>query len=565
VSQRAANRRIRLLGVVLALALAGALAKAAWVQVVQAGSLSEQAQAQQTAAITIPASRGSILDRNGAELATNDNEAVTIYADPTLVQKNGSPATESSQAARILGFDSARETNLLRALSVRSSHFAYVERQAPAAAAKALERLKLAGFGYYSDPKRIYPQGALAAQVLGYAGVDNRGITGLELSYNKALSGRNGSQTVVKDPTTGRIIDVQSSSDGQPGADLALTIDNVIQLDVQQVLQQTLIDQQARSATALVIDPRSGAVLAMATAPGYDANNVPVVPARLLPNRAVTDTYEPGSTFKLVTVAGALSNGVVTPNTEFTLPYSIKVADTTIHDAHPRGTERLSVSKILTLSSNVGAIRISQLLGKERLARWINAFGFGKPTGIGFPSESAGIVAPLDKWYGSAVGTIPIGQGIAVTPLQLAAAYAAIANGGVWVQPRLVSRIGGRAVPAPKKHRVVSPYVAGELMQMLRDVVDEGTGTRAEISGYSVAGKTGTAAKPDPQTGGYSTYRYVASFVGIVPASKPRLVILVTVDEPHRSIWGGVAAAPAFQEIALDCLRYLEVPPDRTG
>lgn len=565
MSQRAANRRIRLLGVVLALALAGALAKAAWVQVVQAGSLSEQAQAQQTAAITIPASRGSILDRNGVELATNNNEAVTIYADPTLVQKNGSPATESSQAARTLGFDSARETELLRALTVRSSRFTYIERQAPAAAAKALERLKLVGFGFYSDPKRIYPQGALAAQVLGYAGVDNRGITGLELNYNKALSGRSGRQTVVKDPTTGRIIEVQSSSDGQPGADLALTIDNVIQLDVQQVLRQTLIDQQARSATALVLDARSGAVLAMATAPGYDANNVPTVPARYLPNRTVTDTYEPGSTFKLVTVAGALSDGVVTPQTKFTLPYSIDVAGTPIHDAHPRGSERLTVSEILTLSSNVGAITISQRLGKERLARWINAFGFGKPTGIGFPSESSGIVASPDKWYGSDAGTIPIGQGIAVTPIQLAAAYAAIANGGVWVQPRLVERIGGKAAPAPKKHRVVSPYVAGELMQILRDVVDEGTGTRAEISGYSVAGKTGTAAKPDPKTGGYSTYRYVASFVGIVPASKPRLVILVTVDEPHNSIWGGVAAAPAFKEIALDCLRYLEVPPDRTG
>jgi cell division protein FtsI (penicillin-binding protein 3) len=565
VSQRAANRRIRLLGVVLALALTAALTKAAWVQVVQGQSLARRAQAQQIGTVTIPSSRGSIVDRNGVELATNDNETVTVYADPALVQKLGSPARESSQAARILGLDAVGEGILLKALAKPSSRFAYVARQAPADQVRALKRLKLPGFSYIADPKRIYPQGALASQLLGYAGVDNRGITGLESTYDKKLSGHSGKQTVVRDPA-GRIIEVQSTSDAQPGADLTLTIDNVIQLDVQRVLRQTVIDQQARSATAVVIDPRSGAVLAMATAPGYDANNTPTMPARYLPNRAVTDTYEPGSTFKLVTVAGALSDGVVTPQTEFTLPYSVTVADKTIHDAHPRGTWHKSVSEILTLSSNVGVVKISEQLGEERLAHWISAFGFGKPTGIGFPSESAGIVAPLDKWYGSIRGTIPIGQGIAVTPIQLATAYAAIANGGVRVQPRVVERIGAKAAPASKKRRVVSPYVAEELMRILRDVVDEGTGTRAEISGYSVAGKTGTAAKPDPQIGGYSTYRYVGSFVGIVPASKPRLVILVTVDEPHAgTYWGGDVAAPAFKAIALDCLRYFEVPPDRTG
>ena len=564
MSQRAANRRIRLLGVVLALALVAALGKAAWVQVVQGGSLARRAQAQQIWSIPIPSSRGSILDRNGVELATNDNKTVTISADPALVQKLGSPVRESRQAARVLGFDAAGEASLLKALSALSSRFTYVERQAPADRARALEGLKLPGFVYTNDPKRIYPLGALASQTLGYAGVDNDGISGLESFYDKKLSGRNGEQTVVRDPA-GRIVDVQNTSAAQPGADLVLTIDNVIQFDVQQVLRQTLIDQQARSATAVILDAHSGDVLAMATAPGYDANNAPVVPDWYPPNRAVTDAYEPGSTFKLVTVAGALSDGVVTPQTEFTLPYSIAVADKTIHDAHLRGTERRSVSEILTLSSNVGVVKISELLTKERLARWINAFGFGKPTGIGFPSESSGIVKPLAEWYGSAEGTIPIGQGVAVTPIQLASAYAAIANGGVWVQPQLVERIGGMAAPAPKKHRVVSPYVAGELMRMLRDVVDEGTGTRAEISGYSVAGKTGTAAQPDPTTGGYSN-RYVGSFIGIVPASKPRLVILVAVDEPRAgTYWGGDVATPAFTEIALDCLRYLEVPPDRTG
>jgi cell division protein FtsI/penicillin-binding protein 2 len=560
VSRRAANRRIRLLGAALVFALAGALARAGWIQVVRAGSLAKLADAQQTQTIIVAAPRGTIVDRNNVELATN-NKVITISVDPKLVT---SPAREAQRAAQVLGLDGQGETELLKKLADRASRFAYVARQVPAAKARRLKRLNLAGFYFTRESKRIYPQGSLAAQTIGFAGVDNRGLTGLELQYDHSLTGRDGKQTEVRDPA-GRVIDVQSTTYEKSGADLALTIDNTIQLYVQQVLAQTLKTWQARSASALVLDAHTGDVLAMATAPAYNANSVPETSAQLQRNRTVTDTYEPGSTFKLVTVAGALSEGRVTPQTEFILPYSIRVADKTIHDSHPRGTERLTVSQILTLSSNVGAIRISQQLGTKELARWIKRFGFGETTGIDFPTESPGIVKPLDEWYGSAVGTIPIGQGIAVTPIQLAAAYAAIANRGVWVQPHLVTRVGSKSVAAAKRRRVVTPAVAEQLMTMLRNVVDEGTGTAAEIPGYSVAGKTGTAAKPDLRNGGYSTYKYVASFVGIVPASNPHVVILVTVDEPRGSIWGGVVAAPAFREIALDCLRYLEVAPDKTS
>jgi len=560
VSRRAANRRIRLLGAALVFALAGALARAGWIQVVRAGSLAKLADAQQTQTIIVAAPRGTIVDRNNVELATN-NKVITISVDPKLVT---SPAREAQRAAQVLGLDGQGETELLKKLADRASRFAYVARQVPAAKARRLKRLNLAGFYFTRESKRIYPQGSLATQTIGFAGVDNRGLTGLELQYDHSLTGRDGKQTEVRDPA-GRVIDVQSTTYEKSGADLALTIDNTIQLYVQQVLAQTLKTWQARSASALVLDAHTGDVLAMATAPAYNANSVPETSAQLQRNRTVTDTYEPGSTFKLVTVAGALSEGRVTPQTEFILPYSIRVADKTIHDSHPRGTERLTVSQILTLSSNVGAIRISQQLGTKELARWIKRFGFGETTGIDFPTESPGIVKPLDEWYGSAVGTIPIGQGIAVTPIQLAAAYAAIANRGVWVQPHLVTRVGSKSVAAAKRRRVVTPAVAEQLMTMLRNVVDEGTGTAAEIPGYSVAGKTGTAAKPDLRNGGYSTYKYVASFVGIVPASNPHVVILVTVDEPRGSIWGGVVAAPAFREIALDCLRYLEVAPDKTS
>ena len=347
------------------------------------------------------------------------------------------------------------------------------------------------------------------------------------------------------------------------GRDVYLTLDHTIQANAQAVLRDTVLRWHAKSATAIVLDPTTGAVRAMAIAPGFDANVYPQVWRVLQRNRAVTDTYEPGSTFKLVTVAGALSEGLVNPNTRFTLPYEIQVADRRIHDAEPRGTETMSVSEILSRSSNVGAITLAERLTRHRLVHWISRFGFGQPTGIDFPGESQGIVLPEDKWSGSSIGNIPIGQGIAVTPIQMASAYAAIANRGVWVRPHLVDHVGDGDTAQAARRRIVSGWVAREIMAMLKNVVAEGTGTLAVVPGYQVAGKTGTAAKPDAH-GGYSDSRYVASFVGAVPASRPRLVILVSVDEPRGAIWGGVVAAPAFAQIAKFDMQYLDggVPPD---
>jgi cell division protein FtsI (penicillin-binding protein 3)/stage V sporulation protein D (sporulation-specific penicillin-binding protein) len=302
----------------------------------------------------------------------------------------------------------------------------------------------------------------------------------------------------------------------------------------------------------------------MAVVPGLDANRYPQAPRTTQRNRAVTDTYEPGSTYKLVTVAAALSEHVVRATTPFTLPYSIRVADRIIHDAERRSTETLTVGQILSHSSNVGAVTLAEMLGPERLMYWTTRFGFGRRTGIDYPGESPGIVLPLNRWSGSTIGTVPIGQGIAVTPVQMAAAYAAIANRGVWVTPHLVDHVSGGGRPRVERRRIVSRDVATQLISMLQNVVAEGTGTLAAVPGYSVAGKTGTAAKPDG-LGGYSTSRYVASFVGVVPATDPRLVILVAVDEPKGAIWGGVVAAPAFREIARFALQYLAVPPDAPG
>jgi cell division protein FtsI (penicillin-binding protein 3) len=545
------NRRIRLLLVLLVVALGGTLLRAVWLQGVRAASLARMADVQHRETVELPASRGTIYDRTGVELAIGE-QATTVYADPRQIRN---PRATALLAGRILGVNPSK---LYAPLADRTHGFVYVARQADPARAGRLERRKISGLGFYPEERRSYPEGSVAAQVLGFAGVDNRGIAGLELQLDRFLRGRAGSETIVKDPF-GRAIDVVAERAPREGRDAYLTLDHTIQASVEQVLRQTVSEEHAKDATAIVLDPRTGALLAMAVQPSYDANRFSLAPGQLQRNRAVTDTYEPGSTFKLITVAGVLSDRLVTPTTAFTLPYSIRVADRVIHDAEERPTEQLTVQQILARSSNVGAITLAKKLGTNRLLAWIDRFGFGKQTGIDYLGESPGILPSY--WSGSSIGNVPIGQGIAVTPVQMAAAYAAIANGGVWVRPHLVDRIAGQPRTRPVRRRIVSRTVAAQLTTMLKDVVSVGTGTSAQIPGYQVAGKTGTAQKPDSR-GGYSTDRYVASFVGFVPASKPRLVVLVAVDEPHRAIWGGSVAAPAFQQIARFCLQYLEIPPD---
>jgi cell division protein FtsI (penicillin-binding protein 3) len=550
---RLVNRRIRLLLMMLTFAFGGLLLRATWLQGVRAESLARLGQTQHREAVTLPASRGTLYDRTGVELGLGER-ATTVYANPKQIVN---PRAASLAVERTLGLDANR---IYPTLADRTRGFVYVERQADPAQAAALQRLKLSGFGFYPEERRSYPQGSVAAQVLGYVGIDGDGLSGLELQFDKQLSGRAGHETIVKDPS-GRVIDVEQQRPETPGRDVFLTLDHTIQANAEEVLRATVHKWHAKSASAIVLDPRTGAVLAMAVQPGYDANRFPSAPSDLQRNRTVTDTYEPGSTFKLVTVTAALSERLVSPSTRFTLPYSLRVADRVVHDAEERGTVNYSVAQILAHSSNIGAIELAEMLGKARLSSWISRFGFGRVTRIDYPGESPGIVLPPDKWSGSTIGNVPIGQGIAVTPVQMAAAYAAIANHGVWSRPHLVDHVAGGGRPSLYRRRLVSPRTAAQLMMMLKDVVAEGTGTYAAMPGYQVAGKTGTAQKPDSH-GGYATGRYVASFVGIVPASRPRLVVLVMVNEPQGAIWGGVVAAPAFQQIARFDLQYLEVPPD---
>ena len=544
MSRRLPNRRIRLLLALFTLAFLATFGRAVWLQGVRAQPLDRLAQGQHHATVEVPAPRGSMLDRNGVELAIG-RQATTVYANPRQI---ADPRAAAIAAGRVLRVDPEK---LYGKLADQSNGFVYVARKADAKRAATLERLGITGLGFYPEERRLYPQGRIAAHVLGYAGVDNKGLAGLEMALDPALAGRAGRETIVRDPF-GRALDVVRAVPAVEGTDVRLTIDNTLQANAESILLRTVRRWGARAATAVVLDPRTGDVLAMAVEPGFDANRFPEASRDVQRNRTVTDTYEPGSTLKVVTVAAALAEGLVTPTTAFTLDPQIHVADRVIHEAHREEREQMTVAEIMSYSSNVGTITLAQLLGRERLTSWLGRFGFGRKTGIDFPGETAGILPSY--WSGSTIGTLPIGHGIAVTAVQMASAYAAVANGGVWVQPRLAA--DGRS----RRRRVIPPLVSEQLMSMMRDVVVEGTGMGAAVDGYQVAGKTGTAAKPDPR-GGYSTSRYVASFVGVVPASDPRLVVLVTVDEPS-TIWGGTVAAPAFQEIAQFALQYLEIPPD---
>jgi cell division protein FtsI/penicillin-binding protein 2 len=553
VKQRVVNSRLRLLLLIIVLTFAALGARAAWLQTVRASSLASLAQKQAKVDLVLPAGRGTLYDRLGTPLAIGE-QATDVIADPMQISDARREARIAATVLRI------PFRPLYRALTDNGRGFVYVQRKAPPKLAAALAKRHLVGFTFESDERRVYPQGTVAAPVLGYAGTDNTGLAGLELELNNELSGTPGRATLVRD-ALGQAVNTIQERPASDGRDVFLTLDNHIQANAEQVLEQTVRQWHAKDATAIVLDPHTGAILALAQEPGYNANYYPAATTHgLTVDHAVNDVFEPGSVFKVVTIGGALSEHKVTPQTAFTLPYSIHVADRVIHDAELRPTERMTVAQILQRSSNVGAITIAErYLGETGLKRWMARFGFGRRTGIDLPGESPGLLPSY--WSGSTIGNVPIGQGVSVTSIQLASVYAAIANGGEWIEPHLVDHVLGDAPVRPRRRRVLEPGVDRELRAMLKGVVsDQGTAARAAIPGYTVAGKTGTAQKPGPH--GYIPGAYVATFVGMVPAANPRLVVLVSVDQPQGGIYGGIVAAPAFEQIASFDLQYLEVPPD---
>ena len=545
---RLVDRRIGLLFGLFVVSLCLIALRTLWLDTVKAGSLRHRALSQQSEDLTVSAKRGAILDDRGQPLAVSEDSA-TIYADPMLIKN---PTKVAYQLSAVMGVPT---DDLLKKLADRSKGFVYLARKIDISKGHAVDKLKILGVGTLTEPRRRYPQGWLASQVLGTVGTDNNGLSGLESRFDSRLHGTDGEEQVVKD-ALGRPVSIVMKKQTVPGEDLRLTLDSAIQERVEAVLAGVGQTYRPKGATAIVMDPRNGAILALANWPRVDANDPGSAPTLALQDRAVTNSYEPGSTFKAFTVSGALQDGLITPNTNFYLPAAYQVADRTIKDAEPRGDVTLSVRQILAQSSNVGAVKIGQRLGANRFDHWVRTFGFGKPTGVDLPGESPGIVLKPSQYSGSSLGNLPIGQGEAVTPIQMAAAYSAIANGGVMVRPHIVD-----GDPAPS-HRVIKKSTAVAVSKMLEGVLAPGgTAPEASVPGYVLAGKTGTAQKPDG-SGGYSKTKFVASFVGFAPARNPRLLVAVMVDEPQGDIYGGSVAAPAFQKIVSFALPYLKIPPN---
>ena len=548
----ALNRRIGWIFVGFLALLALGVARAADLGVLNAGSLQKAAVSQQITRDVIPATRGTITDRNGTQLALSE-AADEVVADPFLIKH---PLTVAHQLAPLLQMPVLSVERL-----VSKPHTGYVPLAylLPADRATQITKLQINGISEIPKVTRVYPRDWFASQLLGSVHRNGTGASGLEFQYNKQLQGTDGLRTIVND-AIGQPISIDDVRTMRPGKNVRLTIDGPLQDEVEQVLAGVGAQYQPKGATAIVMNPDSGAILALANWPRVNANDPSASPAYAQANQAVSFNYEPGSTFKAITVAGALQDGLVTPSTPFNIPPVLQVADRQIHDAEVHGYETLSVAGILKYSSNIGADLIGAKLGPYRFNNWVHKFGFGSMTGVDLPGEDGGIILPVDKYSGSSMGNLPFGQGESVTPMQIATAYAAIANGGILRSPHIVQAIGGKATHTPTGHRIISQQTASELRTMLIGVFGEGgTASGAAIPGYQMAGKTGTANIA--VDGHYSDSEYVASFIGMVPARDPKLLALVVVDEPKGAIYGGSVAAPAFQKIVGWAVPYLGISP----
>ncbi|MFM8561205.1 MAG: peptidoglycan D,D-transpeptidase FtsI family protein [Solirubrobacterales bacterium] len=548
------QRRIGILFAVFLGLLALAGLRGLYLGAVKGGGLANAASSQQTTVTKVPAQRGTITDRKRIPLATSE-PADDISATPYLIKD---PVAAANRLAPLIGMPA---DELVTKLARRDTGFVYLRRGVPASAADRIRALKIEGIDFAPGILRRYPRGSLAAQVVGATGLDGKGLFGLEYSYDKLLHGRDGERRKVMDAAR-QPIEVDDLARARPGRPVRLTLDAEVQQKTEEVLAKVTSEYAPKGATAIVMDPETREVLAMANTPQVDLNRPGEAPDGATQNRAVGMTYEPGSTFKPFTVAAALEDRVVTPDTQFNLAPTIQVADRVIGESHGRGWETMSTATILAHSSNVGTITIGMKLGAKRFDSWMRRFGFGRQTGVGLPGEEQGLVLNLKDYSGSTMGNLPMGQGQLVTPIQMMAGYAALASDGTLRKPRIVLD-GAKNSRPDQGTRLVSEKTAAQIRQMLTGVFAEG-GTASEVSvpGYELAGKTGTANKIDPSTGEYSKEKYVASFVGMAPAKDPKLLIGVFVDEPSGDIYGGSVAAPAFGEIAKFALPYMRVSPN---
>lgn len=526
-------------------------------QVWQAAELSVKADRQHRKTVSLEGARGTIVDRHGKVLAMNV-EVPSAFGVPTTLD---SPTKTARVLAPVL---QVRSDELERKLRQARS-FVWLARKLDPEQGRRLERLSLDGVGVVMEGRRFYPKGPFLSHVLGFAGMDGEGLEGVEHRYESYLRGEKRMMVLQRDALGRSVFPTDlTERNPTPGHNLALTIDEVIQYITERELEDAVTRAQAKSGTMIVLEPQTGAVLAMAVSPRFDPNVVSNLSPDRWRNKALADAYEPGSTLKAVVAAAAIEEHVVKPNTMvFGEHGRMTIANTVIHDHEKLGW--VSFSQVIQKSSNIGAAKTGMALGEQRLHRYLQTFGFGQKTEIDLPGEGAGLVKRPKDWGRRSVASISMGQEIGVTPLQMVSAIAALANEGVLMKPYVVSEIRGpeghllKRVSPQVRRRVVSPETAHTVTKILEGVVTDGTGGKAAIPGFRVAGKTGTAQKIDPRTGGYSVSRFVTSFAGYVPADNPRLAMIVVIDEPQGDAWGGTVAAPVFSRVGEQVLNYLGV------
>ena len=531
------------------------------IQYLDASKYQGYAQFQHTDEFKLYSKRGKIFDRNGTELAISLIEK-TIYANPREVLD---PSYQAEVLSTILGI---KKEELELKLGDKELGFVYLKRKIAAEEAEEVAKLGLHGIYIQDETKRYYPQNELAAQVVGFTGTDDNGLYGIEIQYENILRGVDGRAIAEKD-VFGNVLpgNIKSYIDPVDGKDIALTIDSQIQYITEKNLEEVCTKYNASGATAIVMDPENGEIFAMATYPGFDPNNYQDYDAYSYKAGAISFTYEPGSTFKIINVAGALDNNTVGKDQVFDLPSSIRVSDRTIKEIFRTSNIQYSTREIIKYSSNIGAVMLALSMGNRLYWESINEFGFGQVTGIELPGEENGIVHDYRTWPASTIGALAIGQSISVTPLQLLRAVCSIANGGYLVKPTIIKEIyldgaGREEEPGGDMNAVISRETADSIKEMMFAVVEEGTGTNARIEGVEVCGKTGTAEKVNENGIGYSEGRSITSFIGFAPYDDPKIAIIIVVDEPkgkERTIWGGTVAAPVFKNIMEYSLNHLKV------
>jgi cell division protein FtsI (penicillin-binding protein 3) len=552
---KASAKRLIFIQIATVLWMTAIGAKLVWLQVRQHDLLVSRATRQQQAEINLSPMRGVILDRNGNELARSV-AVKSLYASPGDIANADTMADTLSDVLEIDRDDLYRRLTSGRAAVA-------VKRKLNDKEVENIRKLELPGLRFVDEMKRFYVSGANASHVLGFVDIDERGVGGIELSYDKSIRGQAGRLLLDVDALN-KSYD-HSFEDPTPGANVALTLDLVIQSHVEKALADAVRTTRARAGQIVVLRPATGEILALANYPTFDPNKISGSTEIQRRNRAVETAFEPGSIFKLVTYSAALEEHLIRPKTLIDCGGGqIRIADRVIHD-HPYGL--LTAAQALAKSSNIAAIKLGMRLGNEKLASYIERFGFGRRTGIELPGESRGLFQPASEWGPTTIGSIPMGHEIGVTAVQAAAAYACIANGGEWVKPHIVERVTSATGELleeqhPEKRQVVSESTAATLKEMLEGVVLRGTGKAARMGGYSAAGKTGTAQKVDEATGRYSQTRYVASFAGFAPVENPEIVCVVSIDEPVGAHLGGAVSAPVFARVVADALHILGVPPE---